>query len=76
MNGTADITMADASETAGGASAVAPPPTRTPSPPPALAPGTLSSTLPGVEDLLELIYGVAEGEEVGSERVVEKVRGC
>lgn len=79
MNGT-DITMADETSTPAApaapeiaAPAAASAPARTPSPVPALAPGTFASTLPGVEDLLELIYGVAEGEDVANERVVEKV---
>lgn len=39
----------------------------------ALPPDTFLSILPGVEDLLELIYGVAEGRDVASDAVVSKV---
>jgi len=85
MNGTADIVMADATATATATADAEP--SASPAVPsastaatsvsvehPPLAPGTFSSILPAVEDLLELIYGVAEGEDVGNEAVAAKVR--
>jgi hypothetical protein len=42
------------------------------SPPPALAPGTFSSVLPTVEDMLGLVYRLSEGEGANDE-IVQKV---
>ncbi len=42
------------------------------SPPPALAPGTFSSVLPTVEDILGLVYRLSEGEGANDE-IVQKV---
>ncbi|WOO85717.1 uncharacterized protein LOC62_07G009211 [Vanrija pseudolonga] len=41
---------------------------------PALAPGTFTSVLPALEDVLELIYGIAEGEAIKTEDVVAKAK--
>ncbi|TXT04938.1 hypothetical protein VHUM_04021 [Vanrija humicola] len=41
---------------------------------PALAPGTFTSVLPALEDILELIYGIAEGEAIKTEDVASKAK--
>ncbi|BEJ18176.1 hypothetical protein CspHIS471_0704530 [Cutaneotrichosporon sp. HIS471] len=43
------------------------------SPPPALAPGTFSSVLPAVEDILGLVYRLSEGGGANDE-IVQKAK--
>ncbi|KAL1405181.1 hypothetical protein Q8F55_008806 [Vanrija albida] len=41
---------------------------------PALAPGTFSSILPALEDVLELVFGIAEGADIKTEDVAGKAK--
>lgn len=72
MDNQPDTTMAEPSVS--GSTFIPAPITAASNKAPALAPGTFTSILPGIEDLLSIIYAIAEGDETGNEAVVNKVR--